>query len=110
MQIFYQSSLSYAIFPCAFGTHFSIRSIPEALPINAVARSAGLEVMVGYMDEAALAIAAGLHFAPARPNVAYADLDGHMGRSGDPSGGAFTPRGGTLFPNSQPGPGVELPL
>jgi L-alanine-DL-glutamate epimerase-like enolase superfamily enzyme len=79
----------------------------EALMINAVARSAGLEVMVGCMDECELAISAGLHFALARPNVLYADLDGFMGLEGDPSGGTVTLRDGVLFASETPGLGYE---
>ena len=84
-----------------------VGGIGEAMHINSVARAAGVEAMVGCMDESALGISAGLHFSLSRPNVIYADLDGHLDLMEDPFSKLFELRKGVLYPNNQSGLGVE---
>jgi len=77
--------------------------IAEALRV----RAAGLPIMVGCMDESALGIAAGLHFALG-VGAEYADLDGHIGLLGDPAAPALMPINGVLYPPNGPGLGITV--
>jgi L-alanine-DL-glutamate epimerase-like enolase superfamily enzyme len=76
--------------------------INEALDMVAVARAAGLKVMLGCMVESSLGITAAAHLAPL---VDYCDLDGNLLITDDPFEGVKAV-GGTLVLPDLPGLGA----
>jgi L-alanine-DL-glutamate epimerase-like enolase superfamily enzyme len=83
-----------------------VGGILESTHINSVAKSNRLEVMVSCLDECSLGIAAGLHFCLSKPNLLYADLDGHLDMLNDPYQNLFDIRNGKMKPNGKPGLGL----
>ncbi len=78
------------------------------LQIADIAQSNGIELMWGCMDESTVSITAALHAALASSATRYLDLDGSFDIAIDLAKGGFILKDGWLYPNDNPGLGVEL--
>jgi L-alanine-DL-glutamate epimerase-like enolase superfamily enzyme len=82
--------------------------IHTALKINAVAEACGARCMLGCMMETRLGLTAAAHLVSARPNIRYADLDGHFELKEDPIVGGARWDGGTITLPDDPGIGADI--
>ncbi|MFD2935609.1 mandelate racemase/muconate lactonizing enzyme family protein [Spirosoma flavum] len=80
----------------------------EALKINAIAEAAGIPCMIGCMSESRLALTANAHFATARQNIRFCDLDGCFEHADDPVFGGITYNGYQIELPETPGIGAEV--
>jgi L-alanine-DL-glutamate epimerase-like enolase superfamily enzyme len=81
-----------------------------ARQVDAIARAARMDTMVGCIHEPALLIAAGLGLALSSPNVRYGDLDGHFDLVDDPTLAGFAFEDGWLVARDVPGLGCTVDL
>jgi L-alanine-DL-glutamate epimerase-like enolase superfamily enzyme len=82
--------------------------IYEALKINAVAEAANMACMIGCMSESRLALTANAHFASARQNVRFCDLDACFEHAEDPVLGGIIYDGYQISLPDVPGIGAEV--
>lgn len=80
----------------------------EALKINAIAEAAGIPCMIGCMSESRLALTAKAHFAAARQNVRFCDLDACFEHADDPVYGGIVYNGYHIELPETPGIGAEV--
>ncbi len=70
--------------------------VVEALEIAAIARAAGLGLMIGGMVESMLAMTMSAHFAAGLGGFRFVDLDTPLFLAANPFSGGFTLRGGVI--------------
>ena len=80
----------------------------EALKINAIAEAAEIPCMIGCMSESRLALTANAHFASARQNVRFYDLDACFEHAVDPVFSGITYNGYQIELPETPGIGAEI--
>jgi len=82
--------------------------IHNGLKINAIAEGAGIRCMVGCMLETRLGLSAAAHLVSSRPNIRYADLDGHIPLKEDPIIGGSQYNVGEINLPDTPGHGADV--
>lgn len=81
--------------------------IHNALKINAMAESCGIECMIGCMIESKISISAAVHLACGKKNITMYDLDAPFLLSNDPTIGGVNLDKTVLSVTNKPGLGIE---
>jgi L-Ala-D/L-Glu epimerase len=82
--------------------------IYNALKINSVAEAAGIHCMMGSMCESRLGLTASAHFASAKQNILYCDLDMVFTMHADPVIGGIEYKGYDIHLPDTPGIGADI--
>jgi L-alanine-DL-glutamate epimerase-like enolase superfamily enzyme len=80
--------------------------IHNALKINAIAETFGVECMLGSMIESKISLTAAVHLAAAKKNITMVDLDAAVLLAADPVVGGFHKELPFFYPGSAPGLGI----
>ena len=80
--------------------------IYNALKINAIAETFGVECMLGSMIESKISLTAATHLAAAKKNITRVDLDAAILLAEDPVQGGFIKKIPFFFPGNAPGLGI----
>lgn len=80
--------------------------IYNALKINAIAESYGIECMLGSMIESKISLTAATHLAAAKKNITRVDLDAAILLAEDPVLGGFRKQIPFFYPGDAPGLGI----
>ena len=80
--------------------------IYNALKINAIAESYGVECMMGSMIESKISLTAATHLAAAKKNITRVDLDAAILLAEDPVIGGFRKEIPLFYPGDAPGLGI----
>jgi o-succinylbenzoate synthase len=80
--------------------------IYNALKINAIAESYGVECMLGSMIESKISLSAATHLAAAKKNITRVDLDAAILLAENPDHGGFRKEIPYFFPENAPGLGI----
>ena len=80
--------------------------IHNALKINAIAESYGVECMLGSMIESKVSLTAATHLAAAKKNITMVDLDAAILLAEDPVQGGFHKKIPYFYPGNAPGLGI----
>jgi len=81
--------------------------IRNALAVCAMARSCGVECMIGAMMETKISVTAAAHLASALPVITRADLDPPILCASDPVEGGAVYTGSSVVPSEGPGLGIN---